>query len=155
MLKGIPNQYPQEADALNDLFRRVHHALNQHPIFLTNNDRAQVNWRAFGISLTEEFLTHVQKTGSAITLLTEPPRTLSRDGNWEPKIQTAIKDVGELFVRGVCQVRNNIEHAGKFLVPEEKRSYDLASQALWVLREAIAAHPDSEKLFSNLQHKVD
>jgi len=149
----IPSSfYPPEANELTVLCRRVHNALNKHPKYLTKGKRAQLDWRAFGNSLGPHFFDFVKKSGNAFTLLEDPPRFLPSDGNWPIEKQPKIEDAANLFARGVSQVRNNIEHAGKFLTEEEdqekRRSLTLAREALWVLKVAIEKHPDSKDLFA-------
>ena len=147
---SIPNPYPPEADSFIILYRRVEHALSNQPAYLQNQAKAKVKWTSFAQSLGENFFSYIERSGKTQTILTEPPRVLHSDGRWLPETQTTIKDVNELFVRGVCQVRHNIEHAGKFLYPEEKRSYDLVSEAAWILSQAISRHPQSTNIFPGI-----
>jgi hypothetical protein len=146
--------YPTEANELVVLLRRIHNALNCQPAYLTKGKKPHINWKAFGESLGQDFLTKVKTSGHASTLLQEPPREFYVGLGWQPEKQTEIADVEELFTRGVCQVRNNIEHVGKFLTEqdekEKKRSLDLAKDALWILQEAIATHPDRLNLFEDI-----
>lgn len=62
---------------------------------------------------------------------------------WEPEKPAAIENVRDLFLRGVCQVRNNLEHGAKFMGAdgERQRSTSLVSEAGWVLAEAAKRLP--------------
>ena len=62
---------------------------------------------------------------------------------WEPEKPAAIENVRDLFLRGVCQVRNNLEHGAKFMGAdgERQRSTSLVSETGWVLAEAAKRLP--------------
>ena len=144
---NIPNAYPPEADEFLQLYRKVEAALSSHSKFLVKNKKkASVDWSAFGNSLGDSFLSDVRQSGQAAELLAEPPRAKHSDQTWQPAKQTKINNIAELFVRGVCQVRHNIEHSGKFLEPEEKRSFELLHGAFWILSEAVTRHADLKHL---------
>jgi hypothetical protein len=66
-------------------------------------------------------------------------------------VQEPITDVGALFIRGVCQVRNNIVHGEKFVESARPRDYALVEEAHWVLEQAITQHQDAGTLFASLR----
>ena len=80
-----------------------------------------------------------------MTLIGEPPRTQMRSAmRFEPENPAAIRNVQELFLKGVCQVRNNLVHGPKFMGPEgeRERSKKLIADAVWVLGEVAKKRPD-------------
>jgi hypothetical protein len=52
-----------------------------------------------------------------------------------------IRNVTQLFTRGVCQVRNNIVHGEKYIEVATPRDDALVKEAMWVLQKAIRCHP--------------
>jgi hypothetical protein len=150
----MSSPYPPEVQDLSTLYRKAHNALNKHRLYLTKGKKAQVDWKEFGKSLGADFFKYVMGSGRAAVLINTPPKYLQSDGAWSPDPQPKIENVEDLFARGVSQVRNNIEHAGKFLTEgtenERGRSLELTREALWIMREAIQRHPDKAKIFSDL-----
>lgn len=102
-----------------------------------------VDWQAFAHDLGENFFADVQKSGRATILIQEPPRVYQGEAGWQPAQPAPIENVTELFIRGVCQVRHNIVHREKYVLPEGERSDALVSEAIWVLDQAIKAHPEA------------
>jgi hypothetical protein len=81
----------------------------------------------------------VAKQKIAEVLVQEPPRTLMADGlRWEPETPDPLVNVEELFIKGVCKVRNSYVHGEEFIGGD--RSFDrdarLVRDALAVLRLA-------------------
>ena len=68
----------------------------------------------------------------------------------QPDVQDPITGVVPLFIRGVCQVRNNIVHGEKFVESARPRDHALVLEANWVLEQAIVRHPDASTLFASV-----
>ena len=83
----------------------------------------------------------------AVTLVAEPPRIYYRGRGMLPEVQEPITDAVQLFVRGVCQVRNNIVHGEKYVELATPRDDALVKEANWVLEQAVARHPTAEGVF--------
>ena len=138
---------PAHALAFQNLCARVEHALRRNEYCILNRKKALIDWRKFANDLGDEFFDHVRKSQAARTLTNEPPRAYHRKIGWWPPNQTPIRDVVELFERGVCQVRNNIVHGEKYIDPERPRSDILVNEAHWVLQQAILRHPEAKRIF--------
>lgn len=146
----MQEKLPERADEFCGLYRRVEHLLRRNGYLRQDRDKAEVNWRKFAKDLGGTFFDQVQKSEQARTLIAEPPRAYHRDDGWLPENQIPIDDVEQLFLRGVCQVRNNIVHGEKFILEESERSYALVEEAWWVLNEATKRHPEAERVFKEL-----
>jgi hypothetical protein len=133
-----------DAESFSARFRHFDHVLKRTEYLDRRQERASVNWRSFGESLGEAFLTEVRDSGIAPNLLQEPPRVLGRGGlTFEPQRQSPIASVGDLFVRGVCQVRNKYFHGEKLLGDPavDQRDLSLIREADAVLNLAASRHP--------------
>lgn len=137
---------PEHATAFTALFARVEHALRRTGYARADQDRAVVDWRKFAKELGDGFFTYVCKSRRAVTLVGEPPRIYHRDRGMLPKVQKPIKDVEQLFTRGVCQVRNSIVHGEKYVDFATPRDDALVNEANWVLEQAVGHHPKITEL---------
>src|SRR5689334_5849797 len=108
---------PPHALAFRDLFARVEHTLRREGYVQAGRAKSMVDWQQFAADLGEQFFINVRDSGSALTLVQEPPRALHNDGTWQPQNPTPITTVRELML-GVCQIRHNIEHGEKYMLPE-------------------------------------
>lgn len=111
-----------------------------------NQKKAQIDWSQFAAELGEEFFVAIRDAANAPTRIGEPPRAYHRDQGFQPTVQTPIANVQELFLRGVCQVRNNIAHGEKYVETGTNRDDDLVSEAKWVLERAVEQHPELKKI---------
>jgi hypothetical protein len=136
---------PIHAVAFRDLYARVEHVLRRNGYLRPDRPKAEVDWRKFANDMGHPFFEHVRDSQSAGTLISEPPRAYYREGGWQPENQLPIENVVELFLRGICQVRNNIEHGEKFMVAESPRSDVLVNEARWVLEQATLRHPNASR----------
>jgi hypothetical protein len=141
---------PAHALAFRDLFALGEHALRRCGYVRANRPKAEIDWQKFANELGEPFFSEVVKSGMAVTLIGEPPRALHRNGEWLPKNQSPISNVVELILRGVCQVRHNIEHGEKYVEPEGARSDALVNEAHWVLERAIETLPALRAAFAKI-----
>lgn len=134
---------PPEADALVERYRRFEHALKRAGFVDPNDKRASANWSEFARAPGEDFFVEARDSGEAPTLIAEPPRILMRETmTFEPTEPEPIKDVVDLFRRGVCMVRNNHLHGEKFISePGLGRDVALVQAALAVLERASGRHP--------------
>ena len=132
--------FPEHVSAFFELFARAEHALRRIGFVQSNRAKAVVDWRAFARDLREEFFVAVRNSGRADTLIREPPRAYHGEAGWQPRQSAPIADTEDLFIRGVCQVRNNIVHGEKYIFQEGERSDDLVKEATWVLEQAINTH---------------
>jgi hypothetical protein len=105
--------------------------------------------------LGEEFF-EVRDSGNAVTLINDPPRILmTHDLEWQPA--PPLADVVDLFVRGVCQVRNNYFYGEKFVGGGDSiaRDHELVRQALWVLDLAADRLPPVGGSIGRVSESVD
>lgn len=134
----------ETADAFSNLYRRVEHALKRCDDFRRKDrKKADADWKAFAVSLGEDFFNQMRASNSATTLIDEPPRILMRDLTWAPQQPAKIESIVDLFERGVCQVRHNHLHGEKMVGSEEDRKRDeiLMAQATNVLAKALEKAP--------------
>jgi len=132
---------PEHADAFMGLIARVEHFLTRNGYARANRPRAEIDWVRFADELGEHFFHAVRDSQRATTLIAEPPRVHLRGQGFQPEVQEPVRNVIELFQRGVCQVRNNIAHGEKYVVEGSARDDALVKEAHWVLEQAIARHP--------------
>lgn len=123
-------------------FGAFEYALTQEG-FAKNRDVAEADWPAFARALGAEFFEHVRNAGIAQTLIDEPPRQFMRGGMWMPEQPNALANVNDLFVLGVCRVRNNVVHGKKHFYAGEgnERAHALVYDATAVLEAALDARP--------------
>jgi hypothetical protein len=127
-----------DGEQLAALFRHFEHVLKRTG-FLKARRRAEADWSRFAASLGEAFFEEVQRGGIAQMLIQEPPRTLMADGlRWEPEWPEPLRNVEDLFVKGVCKVRNSYVHGEKFVGGDRtfERDARLVGEALRVLELA-------------------
>jgi hypothetical protein len=128
------------ADARNlaELFGRFEHALKRAGHLKKGRKDAQADWESFANALGDGFFKEVVSSGIADTLINDPPRKLMADLSWKPERVPQLTNVAELFVPGVCRVRNSYIHHEKFVSDGEQRVRDgrLVHEALSVLRSA-------------------
>jgi hypothetical protein len=142
---------PPHALAFRDLFAQVEHVLRRNGYSRTDRAKAEIDWQKFAQDLGDPFFGYVLESEAAGTLIGEPPRAYYLEGGWKPRNQEPIRNVVELFLRGVCQVRNNIEHGKKFIAEEGPRSDALVNEAHWVLEQAALRHAETKSIFAKLR----
>jgi hypothetical protein len=118
------------------LFGRFEHALKRGDHLKKGRKDAQADWGSFAKTLGEDFFGQVASSGIADTLINDPPRKLMADLSWKPEQVPTLTNVTELFVQGVCRVRNSYIHHEKFVSDGEQweRDAKLVHEALCVLR---------------------
>jgi hypothetical protein len=131
---------PEHAASFMGLFARLENVLRRNGYVKKSRPRAEIDWVQFAKELDEAFFNDVHHAQEAATLISEPPRIYYRDRGMQPKVQEPIRDVVDLFLRGVCQVRNNIVHGEKYVDLATPRDDALVKGAHWVLEQAIARH---------------
>jgi hypothetical protein len=141
----------KNAIAFRDLYAHVEHALRRNDYTRKDRKRAGIDWIQFAKDMGESFFDYVRTSQKAETLVSEPPRVFHRGRGMQPKTQTPIADIIQLFLRGGCQVRNNIEHGEKYIDGGGVRDNALVSEAPWFLEQAIKRHPHTNKIFPTLQ----
>lgn len=131
------NPYSDAKD-LAYLFGRFEHALKRNGHMKEGRKDAQADWASFAEALGEGFFQEVAASGFADTLINDPPRKLMADLSWKPEQVPPLRSVTELFVQGVCRVRNSYIHHEKFVSDGAQRERDatLVHEALLVLRSA-------------------
>lgn len=142
----MENAAYEDGRRLAALFGRFEHVLKRTG-FLKGRRHAEADWRRFAVSLGDTFFAEVRHRGIAKMLIQEPPRTLMANGlKWEPEWPDPLENVADLFVKGVCKVRNSYVHGEKFVGGDRdfKRDARLVREALAVLELA------QSKLDSNL-----
>jgi hypothetical protein len=137
----MANHLPRHATDFAALFARVEHTLRRNGYARKDRSRSVVDWALFAKELGQTFFDTIRTGRKAKTLIGEPPRIYHRDKGFLPEVQIPIADVVELFLRGVCQVRNNIVHGEKYVEDGSKRDDDLVQGANFVLEQAINRHP--------------
>lgn len=140
------SRLPPEAAAFTDLYARLEHVLRRNGYARKDRQVALIDWVRFARDLGEDFFLRVRNSENAQTLIGEPPRIYYRDEGLVPDVQMPITSVTELFLRGVCQVRDNLVHGEKYVRESRKRDDDLVRDAHWVLEEAIKLHPQIHAL---------
>jgi hypothetical protein len=131
------------------LFGRFEHALKRADHLKKARKDAQADWESFAQALGQPFFEEVASSGIAETLNNDPPRKLMADLSWKPEQVPPLAGVVELFVHGVCRVRNSYIHHEKFMSDGEQweRDAKLVHEALSVLRSAqkkgLVALPDA------------
>ncbi len=142
----IDDNWPPSAHKFVMLFARMERRLKDAGQLKQHKNVAEADWRAFARSLPSDFFSRVLESGRARNLINEPPRTRASTGRvFIPQFPRPLGDVVELFVKGVCRVRNNLVHGEKFgsTGPEWDRDEVLTREAHWVLEQAIGATPSS------------
>ena len=94
------------------------------------------------------FFDEVKAAGIAPTLLAGRPRKQrAQDLQWKPDLALPISNVTELFVNGVCQVRNHVVHRQKFRGAEADNARDLAvvEESIRILQLVLAKKPEFQK----------
>jgi hypothetical protein len=141
-------ELPEHARAFMALVAHVEYVLRRNGYARKNQRKAQIDWALFAKELGEDFFLAIRDAGDAPTLIGEPPRAYHRGKGLQPVVQTPVANVKELFLRGVCQVRNNIAHGEKYVETGTKRDDDLVREAKWVLEKAIERHSELKKLLA-------
>jgi hypothetical protein len=142
----MANPY-EDALALRLLFSQFEYALKNTGYLKVNREDAEADWDRFAHDLGPGFYEEIQQSGVAQTLLLLPPRKQKAAGlAWGPEQPAPLKNVVELFVVGVCRVRNNYLHGGKFVgsgnAADWNRDALLVEEALAVLRAAEHKIPE-------------
>ena len=128
----------QDGQQLAALFARFEHVLKRTG-YLKGRRHAEADWKGFAAALGEEFFLEVINRKMAEVLINEPPRTLMAEGlRWEPERPEKLITVEELFVKGVCKVRNSYVHGEKFVAGDRtfERDAQLVREALAILKLA-------------------
>lgn len=117
------------------MFGRMEHALKRSGYLKAGRKDAQADWASYAKSLGKPFFDTVVAKGIAITLIGVPPRKLMAEGlEWGPEHPAPLKDAVELFVEGVCRVRNSLIHGEKFVATGQwERDGQLVREAFAVL----------------------
>lgn len=132
------------AREFGELFGRFEYALKRSDHLAKGKAHAEADWRSYAKALGPDFFKEVVSSGVAPTLINDPPRKLMREGlTWSRSDSGPLKDVEDLFVHGVCRVRNSLQHGEKFVGGhgQWERDSRLVSEALQVLRIALAQRP--------------
>jgi hypothetical protein len=124
------------------LFGRVEYGLKRSGHLARNVKHAQADWADYAAALGPNFFDEVVASGIADTLISNPPRKLMRDGlQWSRGKSTPLQNVHELFVEGVCRVRNSVVHGEKLVGGaggQWSRDTRLIREALAVLKLALS-----------------
>lgn len=127
------------------LFGQYEHSLKRNGFQKKKSKVAEADWEAYAAALSEDFFEHVNKSDIARTLIDHPPRKLMADLTWLPEKPFALTSVDDLFVRGVCRVRNSYIHGEKFVGGPDGENWErdgtLVFEALAVLKEAAGRIP--------------
>lgn len=129
-----------EAEAFARTFAQTEYALKRSGYLRKNKNTAEADWNAFAEKLGKDFFQHIVSSGIAITLVGDPPRRLLANLEWSPEKTQPLTNVTQLFVNGVCRVRNSYLHGEKFIGGPDgqfKRDTTLVKEAHAVLHEAL------------------
>jgi len=131
--------WPNEAIAFLEMFASAEGAMKRGKFANKNKVRAEADWGALAAELKEEFFVAIRDSKKASTLIETPPKKFMRDTGWQNDQPAKIESVRDLFVRGVCMVRNNLGHGDKYIGTDEDRKRDaiLITEATYVLRQAL------------------
>jgi hypothetical protein len=140
----MTNPY-RAADEFRALFGNAEYALKRSEFMRVRNEKPEPNWDLYAQSLGPAFFEHVVSSGIAKTLIGDPPRQLMAETmEWAPKQTTPLRNVHQLFIEGVCRVRNSYVHGEKFTGGPERqweRDTVLIEEAHAVLQEALTFLP--------------
>jgi hypothetical protein len=134
------------------LFSRFDHALVYAKFLQKSRGEARADWKAFANNeMTAKFFKFVQDSKCADILINSPPKKLMNEfGDLEWKsVGGVFRNVEDLFIHGVLQVRNSLYHGHKYIGSVEQQSCDevLVSEAMWVLEESINRSPKIRPFF--------
>jgi hypothetical protein len=115
----------------------MEHAMKRCDFCADHKDIAEADRDKLSKALGEKFFEEGAGSGEAPTLLARRPRKLKRQPSaWQPAEALPVTNAKELFVKGICQVRNNLFHGEKFRGSPESRERDaaLVAESEWVLK---------------------
>lgn len=135
--------WPKEAIAFLEMFANAEGAMKRGKFANENKARAVADWGALAAELKEDFFAAIGDSKKASTLIETPPKKLMRGTGWQKDQPAKIENVKDLFIRGVCMVRNNLAHGDKYIGTDEDRKRDaiLIAEATYVLQQALAKMP--------------
>lgn len=136
------------------LFGRLEHALKRAGFLRAGRTDAQADWDAFADALGVDFYKYVVHHRIAETLIAQPPGRLLSEGPVWNRPDAALSSTIELFVRGVCRVRNNLVHGEKPLDDPAQTDRDLVliREAMQVLEAAADRVPEVSKQLRTQAH---
>lgn len=141
-IRGVAR--PALAQDFLDLHGRVENAL-RNVGYLKKIDRAEADWSELAKALGEDFFKEVRDSGIALTLIAERPRKqMAANLDWQPPKALQVTNTQELFVNGVCQVRNHIAHHQKFRGSQQEidRDMKLVEESYSILELLLKKRPD-------------
>jgi|SRR5690348_10201852 len=124
----LVNPYVDARD-LAELFGRFEYAMKRSGHLKTRRPDAQANWESLAKALGDPFFEEVKSSGMADTLINDPPRKLMADLTWKPENVPPLSGIVELFVQGVCRVRNSYVHHEKFVSQGDQLERDATACA--------------------------
>lgn len=120
-------------------FGDAEYALKRSGYLRSDRDHAMADWDAYAKALGPAFFQKMVMESIAPTLIGDPPRQLNDALKWKPDLTTPLTNVHQLFVQGVCRVRNSCFHGEKFrggANGQWQRDTTLIEEAHAVLMEA-------------------
>jgi hypothetical protein len=130
----------EAADAFARDFRRMEYALKRSGFLKKDREVAEADWDLLASKLGRKFFVNIMVKEIARTLIGRPPRRLLATIEWSPPNPAPLTNVTQLFLEGVCRVRNSYIHGEKFTGGPEgqwERDLTLVSEAHAVLKEAM------------------
>lgn len=127
-----------ERQRFTDLFEHFEFTLKRRGFLQKGRDHAQADWNSFARGLGQAFFDEVRDAGIAKTLIAEPPGKLMRAPLEWKRPDGGLATTHDLFVLGVCRVRNSLVHGEKYKGDATQAARDdvLVSEALAVLKAA-------------------
>jgi hypothetical protein len=153
-LPRTARNWPKFAQDFIALFAGIERRLKDSGQIKRGKRIAEADWITFSDALGSNFFVEIQRSGKANSLIAEPPRTRMAAGLvFSPENPFPLENVQDLFLRGVCRVRNNIVHGEKFDVSGSgwERDEILTRQAHWVLLRAMKTAAQSGQVFKQPQ----
>lgn len=144
MFASLP-PLPPECAKFFIVYQRFEYALKQLGIVDNRYGYAKANWRSFAATLPNNFFKNVEK--QVQTLILQPPKKELRFGTkvgYDKKPRVPLKSTTELIL-AIADVRNNLFHGGK--IPYDAFDYELITDSLFVLREALRSSDPVRKKF--------
>ena len=141
MKSGRRGSFPQLAREFADLYARFEYGLKRSGHLARGREHAEADWRSYAKELGPEFFERVVSSGIADTLINNPPRKLMREGlQWSRGRHGPLQNAEELFIEGVCRVRNSLFHGEKFVGGggQWDRDSQLVREVLEVLKLALS-----------------
>ncbi len=131
--------WPEEALVYLELFGKAEGCMKRGKFIKNNKRRAEADWTKLARWLGDDFFNEILQSNKARTLIDMPPKAFLHETGWENQQPRPIDQVEDLFIRGICSVRNNLTHGDKYIGTDVDGQRDtiLIKEATFVLQQAL------------------